>query len=110
MFNLKDIINTPIHCPTETDSITFMEILMEYPEVKWVEGTNISTYKLNRTHNSATCYRLDEKYRLRYGTYDYYQNIDYEVIELKDILEPEPESNEPILPKEERFKILSDLL
>lgn len=113
MFNLKDIINIPIHCPNLEDSIRFMEILMEYPEVKWAEGINISTDRLNRAHHSATCYRLDENYKLRYGTYDYYEKAATvrEIRKLEDILEPEePKSNEPILPKEERFKILSDLL
>lgn len=113
MFNLKDIINVPIHCPNLEDSIRFIEILMEYPEVRWAEGTNISTDRLNRAHHSATCYRLDENYKLRYGPYDYYEKAATvrKILKLEDILEPEePESNEPILPKEERFKILSDLL
>lgn len=109
MFNLKDIINTPIHCPTEEDSKLFMEMLMEYPEVKWVGKENISTHKLKRSCGEETCYRIDENKVMRFGTIRFYQKEGYEVIELKDILEPEPESNEPILPKEERFKILSDL-
>lgn len=104
MFDLKDIINTPIHCPTEEDSILFMKILMEYPEVKWVEGTNISIHHLNRGPGNATCYRLDKKYRLRYGSYSFYEKGAHkDILKLEDIIEP-------ILPKEKRFKLLSKLL
>ena len=35
----------------------------------------------------------------------------YKIIELEDIIETEPKTEpEPILPKEERFKLLSELL
>lgn len=111
MIEFADIVNKAIHCPTEEDSIAYMELLIDLDEnIKWAQYSKaLSTNYLNRHYGEETCYRVDENKIMRFAELKYYQNGDYEIIALEDIIETETET-EPILPKEERFKILSDLL
>lgn len=114
MIEFEDIVNKAIHCPTEKDSIACMEFLTGLSEdIRWAGDNRRPNVKyLNRRYGRQTCYRVDVSKILRYGGLQYYQNQGYKIIELEDIIEtePEPESNEPIPPKEERFKLLSELL
>lgn len=113
LIEFEDIVNKPIHCPTEEDSIACMELLADLSEdIRWAgDSRRPSTDYLNRNHGEKTCYRVDETEAIRYGSLDYYKSAGYEIIELKDIIKTEPKTEpEPILPKEERFKLLSELL
>jgi hypothetical protein len=90
-----------------------MKLLADLSEdIRWAgDSRRPSTGYLNRNHGEKTCYRVDETEAIRFGTLDYYENAGYKIIELKDIIETEPKTEtEPILPKEERFKLLSELL
>lgn len=111
MIKFEDIVNKPIHCPTVEDSIAYMKLLADLPEdIKWAgDSSRPNTNDLKRRYGGNTCYRVDETKAIRYGSYDYYENEGYDIFELEDIIETEPET-EPILPKEERFKLLSELL
>ena len=113
LIEFEDIVNKAIHCPTVEDSIACMEFLTGLSEdIRWAgDSRRPSTDYLNRNHGEKTCYRIDETEAIRYGTLDYYQSAGYKIIELKDIIETETKIEpEPILPKEERFKLLSELL
>lgn len=113
MIEFADIVNKAIHCPTEEDSIAYMKLLIDLSEnIHWAQyNKTLSTNSLNRSYDEETCYRVDENKIMRFGQLEYYQNNGYEIIALKDIIETETETEtEPILSKEERFKILSDLL
>ncbi len=113
MIEFEDIVNKPIHCPTVEDSIACMEFLTGLSEdIRWAgDSHRPNTNDLKRNHDIKTCYRVDETGAIRFGRLDYYKNAGYEIIELKDIIETEPKTEtEPILPKEERFKLLSELL
>lgn len=113
LIEFEDIVNKAIHCPTEEDSIACMELLADLSEdIRWVgDSRRPSTDYLNRRYGERTCYRIDETEAIRYGRLEYYENEGYKIIELKDIIETEPKTEtEPILPKEERFKLLSELL
>lgn len=113
MIEFEDIVNKPIHCPAEEDSIACMEFLTGLSEdIRWAgDSHRPNTNDLKRNHGIKTCYRVDETGAIRFGGLDYYKNAGYEIIELKDIIETEPKTEpEPILPKEERFKLLSELL
>lgn len=115
MIEFEDIVNKPIHCPTEEDSIACMEFLANLSEdIRWVgDSRRPNTNDLKRNHGEKTCYRVDETEAIRFGNLNYYKSAGYEIIELKDIIETETETKtetEPILPKEERFKLLSKLL
>lgn len=109
MIKFEDIVNKAIHCPTVKDSIACMELLADLSEdIRWAgDSRRPNTNDLNRKFGEKTCYRVDETEAIRFGSLNYYQNDGYEIIELKDIIETE---TEPILPKEERFKLLSELL
>lgn len=109
MIKFEDIVNKAIHCPTVKDSIACIELLTDLSEdIRWAgDSRPPNTNDLKRIHGEKTCYRVDETEAIRFGSLNYYQNDGYEIIELKDIIETE---TEPILPKEERFKLLSELL
>lgn len=113
MIEFEDIVNKPIHCPTVEDSIDCMEFLAGLSEdIRWAgDSIRPNTNDLKRNHDEKTCYRVDETGAIRFGTLDYYKSAGYEIIELKDIIKTETKTEpEPILPKEERFKLLSELL
>ncbi len=113
MIKFEDIVNKPIHCPTIEDSIACIELLADLPEdIKWAgDSRPPNTNDLKRMYGEKTCYRVDETKAIRFGGLEYYQNNGYEIIKLEDIIETETETEtEPILPKEERFKLLSELL
>lgn len=113
MIEFEDIVNKPIHCPTVEDSIDCMEFLAGLSEdIRWAgDSIRPNTNDLKRNRGEKTCYRVDETGAIRFGTLDYYKSAGYEIIELKDIIKTETKTEpEPILPKEERFKLLSKLL
>ena len=113
MIEFEDIVNKAIHCPTVEDSIACMELLADLSEdIRWAgDSKRPSTSDLKRNHGEKTCYRVDETEAIRFGRLDYYESEGYEIIELKDIIETKTETEtEPILPKEEKFKLLSELL
>jgi hypothetical protein len=113
LIEFEDIVNKAIHCPTVEDSIACMELLASLSEdIRWAgDSRRPNTNDLKRGHGEKTCYRVDETEAIRFGTLDYYESAGYEIIELKDIIKTETKTEpEPILPKEERFKLLSKLL
>lgn len=113
MIEFEDIVNKPIHCPTVEDSIDCMEFLAGLSEdIRWAgDSIRPNTNDLKRNRGEKTCYRVDETGAIRFGTLDYYKSAGYEIIELKDIIKTGTKAEpEPILPKEERFKLLSKLL